>query len=80
MPSPKYLRRTLASQYLLEHWGLQYAPKTLAKLAVIGGGPVFQHAGRIPYYTVRDLDRFAEGKFSKPKRSTSDSGEVEQCE
>jgi hypothetical protein len=77
MSTPKYHRRKAASQYLRDHWGLEYSPKTLAKLAVTGGGPVFQRAGRFPYYTISNLDLFAEQKFGKPMRSTSDTSEVD---
>ena len=75
---PKYHRRKAAAQYIREHWGLPCSPNTLAKLAVIGGGPVFRRAGRIPLYTIADLDRYAEAKLGKPMRSTSDTGGVEQ--
>jgi hypothetical protein len=73
MSSPKYLRRKPAAQYLVETWGLPRTAKTLAKLAVIGGGPVFRKAGRIPLYAPADLDQYAEDQISKLMRSTSDT-------
>jgi hypothetical protein len=66
------LRRVEASRYLLEEHGLQYAPATLAKLAVVGGGPKFQHAGRIPLYPPAELDAWAAVILSPLKSSTSD--------
>ena len=46
--------------------------KTLAKLAWIGGGPVYRWFGRIPLYLIADLDAYAEAKISKPVQSTSE--------
>lgn len=67
------LRRKEASAFLRETWGIQRSPNTLAKLAVIGGGPRFQHANRIPLYPVDELNRWAEGLLSPLKSSTSDT-------
>ena len=50
-----YLSRQQASEHLLEQ-GLPAAVATLAKLAVVGGGPEFQKFGRFPRYTVDALD------------------------
>ena len=74
MSSPKYLRRKPAAQYVREHWGLPCSPNTLAKLAVIGGGPIYRRVGRIPLYTIEDLDRYVEDKLGKQLRSTSEYG------
>jgi hypothetical protein len=49
------LRRAAASVYLKEIWGLEYSPRTLAKLACIGGPPM-EYAGRFPLYTDGNLD------------------------
>ena len=70
----RFLRRKAASDYLRETHGLERAPSTLAKLAVIGGGPIFRRAGRIPLYTTDDLDAWAESLLGPPMRSTSDNG------
>jgi hypothetical protein len=43
---PVYRRRRRASEYLFERFGLNCAVNTLAKLATVGGGPKFVHAGR----------------------------------
>ena len=71
---PMRLRRTEASSYLKESWGINRTAGTLAKLAVIGGGPRFQLAGRIPLYPENELDRWAESILSPLKSSTSDRG------
>ncbi len=71
------LRRTEASQYLRDEWGISRAPSTLAKLATIGGGPMFERANRIPLYTPEFLDEYARSILSLPMTSTSDSGTEE---
>src|SRR5262249_32315219 len=69
----QFLRRKAASEYLAATWGIPCSPSTLAKLAVIGGGPTFRRAGRIPLYSSGDLDTWATSKLSAPMRSTSDA-------
>ena len=76
MRTQKLLRRKAASDYLRETHGLERAPSTLAKLAVIGGGPIFRRAGRIPLYSPDDLDCWAESLLSAPMRSTSEVASV----
>jgi hypothetical protein len=66
------LRRKAASAYLLEKFGIERAPGTLAKLATLGGGPVFHRVGRIPVYATDDLDAWAMSLISEPMRSTSE--------
>lgn len=73
MEPHRFLRRKAASQYLLDVHGVVRAPSTLAKYAVIGGGPVFQRIGRDPVYTPNDLDAWVASKLSGPMRSTSDA-------
>ena len=68
------LRRTEASQYLKENWGIDRAPSTLAKLATLGGGPKFEKANRIPLYAPEFLDEWARSILSPPMTSTSDTG------
>ena len=46
-------------------------PRTLAKYAVIGGGPAFRKAGRYPLYHPDDLDGWIAGKLSDPVTSTA---------
>ena len=69
---PRRMRRKDASVYLDNKHGVKRTPGTLAKLACIGGGPVFQRDGRIPLYTEEWLDDYAESVLSPPMRSTSD--------
>mgnify|MGYP001269081233 CR=1 FL=1 len=70
---PPRLRRPDASKYLQQEHGIQRAPATLAKLAVIGGGPVHEVVGRTPYYKPTDLDVWVLAQL-KRRRSTSDRG------
>src|SRR4051794_22382583 len=67
------LRRKAASRYLHEVHGVVRAPSTLAKLAVIGGGPVFRRLGRDPVYTTCSLDDWVASKLTGPMRCTSDT-------
>jgi hypothetical protein len=68
-------RRVEASAYLKEKWGIDRKPATLAKLACVGGGPKFEHCGRIPLYLEEELDAWARAHLSPLKTSTSDEGE-----
>src|SRR5262249_20610408 len=70
----KLFRRTASSKYLSDAWGVNYAPSTLAKLAVVGGGPPFRRVGRVPLYSQDDLDDWVRSKLSLPMRSTSEYG------
>ena len=76
MSPEKKLRRREAAAYVEERHGIPCAPKTLAKYAVIGGGPIFRKAGKTPLYAPGDLDTWAESRLSKPVRSTSELREV----
>lgn len=67
-----YLRRAAAAEYIREKWGFPCSSKWLAKLAVIGGGPIFRKAGRFPMYTPADLDAWAEARIGSPIQSTSE--------
>ena len=68
------LRRSEASDYLLERHGVRRSVQTLAKLAVVGGGPVFRRASRAPLYCPDDLDEWVESILSRPVRSTAELG------
>jgi hypothetical protein len=61
MIEPKYLRRREAAEYIRKRYGFCTA-KTLAKLAVIGGGPPMAKAGSIAIYPLDGLDLWAESK------------------
>jgi hypothetical protein len=66
----KYFTRVQLAEYLTE-MGYQVSPKTLAKYAVIGGGPLFRKFGNRPLYTTEDGLNWAESKLSTPMTSTS---------
>lgn len=68
----RLLRRKEASVYLKTRYGIDRAPATLAKLACVGGGPVFRKAGRIPLYAPDGLDDWAASILSAPVHSTSE--------
>lgn len=65
------LDRREASQYLLEIHGIRRAPGTLAKLASVGGGPLYRRAGRQAIYDVPALDAYATHIISEPATSSS---------
>jgi hypothetical protein len=63
---------TDAARYVSETYGFPCSRQWLAKLAVIGGGPLFRKAGRTPIYAPQDLDAWAKNRIGAPQRSTSD--------
>ena len=69
--APRYFRRDTAARYVRENWGLPCSKAWLAKLAVVGGGPVFRKAGKTPLYLPADLDVWAQARIGAPRRSTS---------
>jgi hypothetical protein len=71
--SPRYRRRSEAARYVRETWGLPCSASWLAKLAVVGGGPVFRKAGRFPIYADADLDSWSQARIGAPRSSTSES-------
>lgn len=74
------LRRNEASKYLMEVWGISRTPKTLAKMAVTGGGPEFEKDGRFPLYTPSGLDKYAESVLSPVVHSTSELAMIKASE
>jgi hypothetical protein len=73
----RYLRRKEVSAYLRQKFGLERSPATLAKLAVIGGGPPFRRMGRTPLYSEVDIDRWVAERIGPLIHSTSDrTGDV----
>ena len=68
----RLLRREEASAYLLETWDLSRTPKTLSKMACVGGGPPFRKATRFPYYSTDDLDEWARSLLGPRVSSTSE--------
>ena len=71
MESREYLRRAEAARYLQERYGA-YTVQTLAKLACVGGGPVYRKMGAYPVYRPADLDAWAEARMSAPVASSSE--------
>lgn len=72
------IRRTAASEYLLEKHGISRTPNTLAKMATVGGGPVYRKDGNIPLYDPVDLDVYAESVLSPRVTSSSELSTLKQ--
>jgi hypothetical protein len=68
----RYLSRNEAAQYIRTRYGFPCSRQWLAKLAVLGGGPIFRKAGRNPICAPADLDDWAMSRIGQPQRSTSD--------
>jgi len=66
------LSRREASQYLLNKYGISRTPRTLAKLATVGGGPIFRKVRQRVIYDPSALDMFAADITSAPVRTTSE--------
>jgi hypothetical protein len=73
---PENLNRNAASQYLMQKHGISRRPKTLAKLACIGGGPKFRKDGRFPVYPVTLLDEYAREQLGSVVGSNAEAKEV----
>jgi hypothetical protein len=69
----RFLRRAEAATYIQSTYGFPCSQQWLAKLAVLGGGPTYQKAGRTPLYAPDDLDAWANSRIGKPQQSTSDA-------
>lgn len=65
--------RREAAKFLTDR-GYKVAAATLAKLASVGGGPIFESFGRRPLYREDDLLRWAMDRTTGPRKSTSDPG------
>lgn len=73
MESITFLRRADAAGYLRQKYGFG-SPRTLAKLACVGGGPAFRKAGaRIVLYERAELDQWALSRLSAPVRHTAEA-------
>lgn len=70
---PVRMRRKQASEYLLTVHGVSLSPATLAKLAVLGGGPAFRKDGPFPIYDQPVLDDYALARLGPLRASTSDA-------
>jgi hypothetical protein len=64
------LERRDAAKFLTEH-GFRVAAATLAKLAVLGGGPPYEKFGRRPLYRANQLLAWAHSRTTR-LRSTSE--------
>lgn len=73
IPTRPRLRRSDVPAYLASTHGIDIAVSTLANLATIGGGPAMQYSGRIPLYSITDLDEWANSRLSKRVSSTSEA-------
>lgn len=69
------LRRTEASAYLREMYGIGCAPATLAKMVTMGGGPRYYKVSRSPLYPMDELDAWAQRQLG-PLRSSSADCEI----
>ncbi|MFL0587687.1 hypothetical protein ACH0BU_13720 [Sphingomonas olei] len=65
-----YLRRDEAARYLQRRYGA-YTAQTLAKLACVGGGPIYRKVGRIALYQAHDLDTWMASRMSGPIENTA---------
>lgn len=72
----RFTRREAAA--FLTSKGYKVAPTTLAKLACVGGGPLFESFGRRPLYTEANLLDWVRGRKSHIKRSTSDKSQCHE--
>lgn len=74
----RFLRRAEAALYVTGRYGFPCSRQWLAKLAVVGGGPVFRKAGRYPIYMPEDLDRWAQGRIGPALYSTAGLGHTDR--
>ena len=65
------MTRAETAQYITDHW-FPRSVKTLAKLAVTGGGPPFRKAGRVPLYSKTTTDAWAQRKIGPLVYSTTE--------
>lgn len=73
MVGTEFLSRADAADYLKSRWAMPCTKSTLAKYAVLGGGPEFRKLGRYPVYETAALDAWARSRLSeKPYRSTAE--------
>jgi hypothetical protein len=72
MAAKVFLNRQQTANRLTE-LGLKTQATTLAKYAVVGGGPPFQKWGRMPVYDPDLVDRWAQERLGTPRSSTSES-------
>lgn len=66
----KYFVREEAAGEIRQR-GIPCTKGTLAKLASIGGGPVYRVFGKNALYTLADINEWIDRKISAPRASTS---------
>ncbi len=71
-PSPEMKLRRKAAAAALTASGFPMTESSLSTMATRGGGPPFEKWGRIPLYTWGTTLEWAQGRLSKPVRSTSE--------
>jgi hypothetical protein len=69
---PQYLRPPQAAAFLRNNFGFG-APRTLAKLRVLGGGPAYRKIGRLVVYEPNDLIAWAKDRLGPRQHSTSET-------
>lgn len=79
IPLKRYFRRSEAADYISVVYGFPCSRQWLAKLAVIGGGPVFRKAGRYPIYDPADLDQWAGARIGPVQDSTAQNSDRRHC-
>ena len=67
------LRRAEAAKYITDKYGIPCSTGTLANYATTDTGPEFKLSGRFPIYSTHDLDSWAEGRISEPRRMTPEA-------
>ena len=67
--SQRFLNRRQAAEYV-QAIGLPCAPKTLEKLACVGGGPEMVKFGRRVFYTPDALEAWIANRLSEPRANT----------
>jgi hypothetical protein len=70
------LTRLEAPAYLLDKWSLRCSHRTLARLAVIGGGPAFRKTGRDTLYDIASLDAWAQQKLGPAAETAAEHREI----
>jgi hypothetical protein len=73
----KFLTRDEVEKYLKEKWGIKRTKSTLAKLAVVGGGPAYRLFGRKPLYEPQAIDAWVE-RFLSPSVANSSQRNQEE--
>ncbi|GJD46809.1 hypothetical protein AFCDBAGC_4693 [Methylobacterium cerastii] len=68
----RLMRRVEAASFIRETFGVSCCASTLAKLAVVGGGPEYQKFGRFPLYTPSACRAWVQGRLSRRVTSTSE--------